>query len=201
MAVLGDLLFYRSDMVGLGDVLRHQVDQLGTKVNALPDKVFAEKTDDELAEQIAAEQAIAPLVPDFGAATAKVQETEVEIHDRFGFDRGPIRVAGLEATKTIPFTGDPDLWRLHPNSWSSNPPRGEVRRDKLVIGITVPAQEANQAAQYIDQTIAELPDYIARQKVLIDQHNASLAAHAMPWIKQRRQRLGAASDLLKKLGG
>ncbi|MGC8160085.1 hypothetical protein ACP3WZ_26530, partial [Salmonella enterica] len=75
----------------------------------------------------------------------------------------PIRVAGLEATKSIPFTGAPELWRLHPGSWSSNPPRGEIRRDKLVIGITVPAQQADQAAQYIEQTVAQLPDIIAQQ--------------------------------------
>lgn len=201
MTVLGDLLFYRSDMVGLGDVLRHRVEQLRTKVDALPDRLFAEKSDDEIATQIASEQAIAPLVADFAAATAKVQETEVEVHDQFGFHRGPIRVAGLEATKTIPFTGDPDLWRLHPNSWSSSPPRGDVRRNNLVIGITVPAQQADEAARYIDRTIADLPDYIVRQKVLIDQHNASLFTQVMPWIKARRQRLSAASDLLKKLGG
>jgi hypothetical protein len=188
-------------MVGLGDVLRHQVDQLRAKVDELPDKTFSEKSDDEIAELIATEQAIAPLVPDFAAATANVRETDVEIQDRFGFDRGPIRVAGLEATKTIPFTGDPELWRLHPNSWGSSPPRGEVRGNNLVIGITVPAQEADRAAQYIEQMIAELPNYIAGQKVLIDQHNAALAAGAMTWIVQRRQRLGAASDLLRKLGG
>lgn len=201
MAVLGDLLFYRRDMVGLGDVLRNQIEQLRGKVDALPDKLFAEKSDDEIAAQIVSDQAIAPLVADFGAATARVQETEVEVHDQFGFDRGLIRVAGLEATKSIPFTGDPALWRLHPNSWSSSPPRGDVRRDKLVIGMTVPAHQAEQAAQYIEQTIAELPGYMARQKVLIDQHNASLAGQAMPWIKARRQRQSAASDLLKKLGG
>jgi hypothetical protein len=70
-----------------------------------------------------------------------------------------------------------------------------------VIGMTVPAQQADQAAQYIEQTVAQLPDIIARQKALIDQHNASIAAQAMPWIQARRQRLGTASDLLKKLGG
>jgi hypothetical protein len=201
MAVLGDLLFYRRDMVGLGDVLRHQIDQLRGKVDALPDKLFREKSDTEIAAHIASEQAIAPLVADFAAATASVRETEVEVHDQFGFNRGPIRVAGLEATKSIPFTGDPELWRLHPNSWGSNPPRGDVRRDKLVIGMSVPAQQADQAAQYIEQTVAQLPDIIARQKVLIDQHNASIAVQAMPWIQARRQRLGTASDLLKKLSG
>lgn len=201
MAVLGDLLFYRRDMVGLGDVLRHQIDQLRGKVDALPDKLFREKSDTEIAAHIAGEQAIAPLVADFDAATASVRETEVEVHDQFGFNSGPIRVAGLEATKSIPFTGDPELWRLHPNSWSSNPPRGDVRRDKLVIGMSVPAQQADRAAQYIEQTVTQLPDIIAQQKVLIDQHNASVAAQAMRWIQARRQRLGTASDLLKKLGG
>lgn len=201
MAVLGDLLFYRRDMVGLGDFLRHQIDQLRGKVDALPDKLFSDRSDAEIAAQIASEQAIAPLVADFGAATASVRETEVEVRDQFGFNRGPIRVAGLEATKSIPFTGAPELWRLHPGSWSSNPPRGEIRRDKLVIGITVPAQQADQAAQYIEQTVAQLPDIIAQQKALIDQHNASIATQAMPWIQARQQRLGTASDLLKKLGG
>lgn len=201
MAVLGDLLFYRGDMVGLGDLLRHHIEQLRTKVDVLPDKLFVENSDDEIAAQIAKAQEITPLVADFAAATAKVQETEVEVSDQFGFRRGPIRVAGLLATKTIPFTGDPALWRLHPNSWSSSPPRGDVRGNNLVIGITVPTQQTDQAAQYIERTIAELPDYLARQKVLLDQHNASLAAQAMPWIKARRQRVSAASDLLKKLGG
>ncbi|MER2508261.1 MAG: hypothetical protein U1E59_14310 [Amaricoccus sp.] len=201
MAVLGDLLFYRGDRVGLGDVLRHQLEQLRNKVDALSDQLFAEKSDEEIAALIAGEQTIAPLVADFAGATAAVRETQVEVLDRFGLRHGSVRVAGLEATKTIPFTGDPNLWRLHPNYWSSNPPRGDVRGDKLVIGITVPADQADEAAQYIDRTIAQLPEYITKQRALLDDHNASLASQAMPSIKARRQRLGTASDLLKKLGG
>jgi uncharacterized coiled-coil protein SlyX len=201
MGILGDPLFYRSDMVGLSDILRGQVAQLRSKVDSLPDKLFAEKSDEELADQIASEHAIAPLVADFTAATATVRETDVQVHDHFGIRRGAINVAGLEATKTIPFTGDPELWKLHPGSWSNAPPHGIVRRDKLLIGSTVPAQQADEAARHIERTIAELPEYIAMQKDLLDAHNSSLAAQAMPWVKARRQRLGTASDLLKKLGG
>ncbi len=80
-----------------------------------------------------------------------------------------------------------------------NPPRGDIRENNLVIGIEVRANEADQAARYIDETIAKIPEYLQRQEEQIAKHNASLAMNAMRWITLRRQRLGTASDLLKKL--
>jgi hypothetical protein len=201
MAVVGDLLFYRRDQVALDDVLRHQIEQLREKVDALPDALFSETSDEEICAQIARQEAIEPLALDFGAAKPSVREMQIEVQDRYGFQSGPIRVAGLEATKSIPFKGDPELWRLRTNPWDMNPPHGEVRGNTLVIGITVPAQQAEEAAKYIDETIAKLPVYLGRQGAQISQHNAAIAAHASQWVKLRRQRLSAASDLLKKLGG
>jgi hypothetical protein len=201
MAALGDLLFYRRDQFGLDEALRHQVEVLRGKVDALPDKVFSEKTDEEIAQYLAKEHAIEPLSVDFAAATPNVQETQVEVRAEFGFNRGPMRVPGLVATKLIPFKGDPELWRLRTNPFNMNPPRGEVRGNTLIIGIAVPAQQADEAARYIERTLAQIPEYLQRQEAQIAQHNASLAATSIQWIKARRQRLGSASDLLKKLGG
>lgn len=201
MAALGDLLFYRRDQVGLADVLRQQVELLRGRVDALPDKLFSAKSDEEIAQYLAKEHAREPLSADFAAAKPNVQETQVEVHDQFGFNRGPIRVPGLLATKSIPFKGDPALWRLRTNPFNMNPPHGEVRGNMLIIGIAVPAQQADEAARYIERTIEQIPEYLQRQAAQIAQHNASLAAAAMQWIRVRRQRLGSASDLLKKLGG
>ncbi len=201
MSALGNLLFWRRDQVGLDDFLRYQVDLLREQVDALPDKRFSVKSDDEIAAELAADHAIQPLIVDFGAAKAGVQETQIEVQDQFGFNRGPIRVPGLMATKSIPFSGDPGLWHLRTNPFTMNPPRGEIRGNMLVIGISVPTQQADEGARYIEQTIAQLPEYLQRQEAQIAQHNRSFAQHAMQWIKARRQRLGSASDLLKKLGG
>jgi len=201
MAVLGDLLFYRRDQVDLDDVLRHQVDLLRGRVDELPDKLFAEKTDEEVAGHIAAKYAIEPLKLDLSAAKAHVEEVQVAVHDRWGYERGSVRVAGLRATKSIPFTGAEDLWRLRTNPWNMNPPRGEVRGRNLIIGIEVAAQQADEAAKYIEDTIAQLPEYLQRQAAQIAPYNSGLAGNAMQWIKMRRARLGTASDLLKKLGG
>jgi hypothetical protein len=201
MAALGNLLFWRRDQVGLDDFLRHQVDLLRGKVDVLPEKFFSEKTDAEIAAYVAKEEAIQPLTVDFSAAKPNVQETQVEVHDQFGFNRGPIRVPGLLATKSIPFKGDPGLWFLRTNPFTMNPPRGEVRGNNLVVGISVPTAQADEGARYIAQAIAQIPQYLQLQETQIAQHNGSLVQHAMQWIKARRQRLGSASDMLKKLGG
>jgi hypothetical protein len=201
MAALGELLFYRRDQIGLDDVLRDQINLIHWKVDALPDKFFSAKSDDEIAAYIAKENKVQPLIVDFAAAKPRVEETQIEMHDQFGFNRGPIRVPGLLATKSIRFNGDPSLWHLRTNPFTMNPPRGQVRGNTLIIGIAVPARQANEAARYIEQTIAQIPEWLQRQEAQIAQHNASLAAQAMQWIRARRQRLGSASDLLKKLGG
>lgn len=182
-------------------MLRHQVGLLRGKVDALPDKVFSEKTDEEIAQYLADENAVEPLSVDFLAASADVRETQVEVHDQFGFNRGPMRVPGLLATKSIPFKGDPELWRLRTNPFNMNPPHGEIRGNMLIVGIAVPTQQADEAARHIEQTIAQIPQYLQRQEAQIAQHNASLAAASVQWIRARRQRLGSASQLLKKLGG
>jgi hypothetical protein len=201
MPVLGDLLFYRRDQVDLDHILRHQVELLSRKVDALPDKLFSAKSDDEIAAQVAKDAAVEPLQVDFASAVANVREVEVEVHDRFRYDRDTVRVPGLEATKAIPFKGDKELWHLKTNPWGMNPPRGDVRRDTVVIGISVPTQESEAAAKYIEETIAMIPEYLQHQKTQIDAHNAGLAGHALQWVKMRRGRLSQASVLLKNLGG
>lgn len=201
MTVLGDLLFYRRDQVDLDHVLRHQVELLRQKVDALSDTFFAQKSDEEIAAHIATEATVEPLQVDFTNAVAAVREVQVERRDDFGFDRGSVRVPGLQATKTIRFKGDKALWHLRTNPFNMNPPHGEVRGDTVVVGISVPAHAADEAARYIDETLARMPEYLQRQKVQIDAHNAGLAGHAMQWVKVRRGRLSQASDLLKKLGG
>jgi len=202
MAVVGELLFYHRNGVDLDDILRHNsTKNLRDVVDGLAEKIFQESSDEEIADKVASEMRIEPLEVDFDGAVPKVEETQVEIRDAYGFDRGPIRVAGLRATKTIPFKGDANLWHLRTNPFDMNPPHGEVRGKYLVVGIEVSAQQGDQAAQYIDGAIKSISEYVKRQRAQIEPYNESLKKAALPFIQQRRSRLGNAADLLKKLGG
>jgi hypothetical protein len=202
MAVVGDILFYRRNGVDLDAVIRAKTNGLRNAVDALPERAFSQQTDEQIAESVAKSERIEPLELDFSAAVPKVEETQLELRDDdYGFRQGPIRVPALKATKTIPFKGEPDLWHLRTNPYNVNPPHGEVRGHNLTVDMTVRAEQADQAAKYIEGALKSLPEYLERQHAQLKPYNEGLAANALQWVKQRRSRLGQASDLFKKLGG
>jgi hypothetical protein len=202
MAVFGELLFFKRNGATLDDVLRHHAGEgVRQEVERLPSSAF-EQTDEEIAKQIAAKMALTPLQVDFDGAKPNVQETTVDVSQSFdyGFPRGG-RAPGLEVTKTIPFSGDRELWHLQTNPFNMNPPRGEVLQKAVRIGTTVPTAHGDQAASYLEATIREIKECMQRQEAQIARHNAGLEQAAIHQIRARRSRVGAASDLLKKLGG
>lgn len=186
----------------LNAVIRAKTNGLRNVVDALPDGAFSQQTDEQIAESIAKSERIEPLELDFDAAVPKVEETQLELRgDDYGFRQGPVRVPALKATKTIPFKGEPDLWHLRTNPFNINPPHGEVRGHNLIVGMTVRAEQGDQAAQYIEGALKSLPEDLERRRAQLKPYNEGLAAYALQWVKQRRARLGQAADLLKKLGG
>lgn len=205
MAVIGDLLFFKRGGPDLDDVLRHQAEVvLRQTVENIPEKEFTQHSDDELVGRVVSSATVKPLEVAFDQAKADVQETTVDVTGRFDYDMGdgrPVRAKGFRATKAIPFKGNPELWHLKTNPWGMNPPRGEVRGQTLVVGISVPEAEASRAKTYLDGVIAQLPEYLERQAAQIQKHNEQLPGLALPLIQQRRSRLSKRADLLKNLQG
>jgi hypothetical protein len=198
MAVLGGLLFVRG-MQGpsLDDALRHHG---STFVHQLVDKLgpaeIASMADDALLEKVVAEVAIEPLALDLAAAKPSATEVQLEHVNAW---RERVRVSGLRIAKAIPFSGDPQLWQLAPSTFDLNPPRGTIRGNAVVIGMEVPTEQNQQAVDYINETVSKIQTYIERQRPQIDTFNASLVAKVQSVLQARRQRLGAAADVLKKL--
>jgi hypothetical protein len=199
VSVIGEFLFYNSNHAGIDDAIRAQEPKLREMVDRLPDRDFDSQSDDELTARIVEEARFDPLVVDFEGATKNVRETTTEVRDSFGWDRETVQVPAFEVTKTIPFTGDANIWRLMTGQWSTSMPRGEVRGKTLIVGITVPTQRAEEAKAYLDSTIDEIKEYVPRQKALIDAYNDSLPARVAPLVAARRSRRSAAADLLAKL--
>lgn len=196
MAVIGELLFYNGNGPDLGDVLRHQASQgLSQAVDAIPEAEFANHTDEELALRTAERVAMQPLKVEFDKAEPQVAPTTVTVRD-FG---QMITVKGYRVTKTIPFSGNPQLWALRTNPANFSPPRGEVRRGQLVIGIELPEAQAERAAEELDRTVVDIREYLGWQAAQIQQHNATLRGQALPLIQRRRAYLSKGAALLDSL--
>lgn len=199
MSAIGELFFYRGDGIDLDTILRANADRVRAQVDQVPEREFSNKTDDEIAAQVAAQLTVTPLEVDFAAAKPEVREGQVEVRDQF--DGKTVRVPGFHVTKSVPFKGDKDLWFLKTNPWGMNPPRGRVQGNKIIVGISVTADQTDYAAGYIAETLAAIPEYLERQATQINAYNSNLHATALSWAKARRDRLSKGSDLLKKLGG
>jgi len=198
MAQIGDILFYKGD---LDAGLRHQITLLPAAVDKISKQVFSAQSDEEIAELILKDFRVEPLILHTDEAESKVEEDFAEIRDNFRYHlpNGSMKVPGLKASKWIPFSGDPQLWRLKPNRYTLSPPYGEVQGNTLIIGMTVPEAQADEAKQHIDRTLAQIPGYLDAQRSQVEEYNSKLPTEVGRLIQQRRDRLGTAADLLKKL--
>jgi hypothetical protein len=201
MGVIGELLFFSGfRRASLSDVLRHNLQQVvADAVERLPASDFGAKADAELAAAVAASCKVEPLQLQLEKAEGGAEPTQLTVQDRFF--GGSATVQGLEITKSIPFAGDAELFELQPNQFDMNPPRGEVRGDRLVIGMTVRQQAAEEAIRYIEDTVRDVEKYIGWQADVIADHNAQLTGAALAAVQRRRATLSTASDIAKRLSG
>jgi len=197
MAVLGDLLFYDRNGPDLDAYLRHRsTAQVEDVVRQLPEKTFETKTDDEIVADIVSQLSVAPLKLMMESARSEVTEASVEVHDTFS--RGAVRVNGVRATKTIPFTGMRELWRMRPNPYDMNPPRASVRSGALELGIEVRAGQDDAVTEHMKSTLASVGEYIGLQVAQIAAFNSALPPVVLRSVSARRARVDAAQALKNK---
>lgn len=199
MSVIGDLLFYSGRGPALSDILRHNLEKdVPAKVDRIPASDFKLRSDEELTATIVENAKAEPLTLRLDEAEGDVTEKSLAVQDVFG---KTVAIAGLRVTKVVPFDGEAQFFKLQPNTWDMNPPRGEVRGRKLIVGMEVREAESESAIQHIEQTIARIQEHIGRQQGQIEEHNAQLPGIVGAAIQRRRASVGKASDLAARLRG
>jgi len=197
MSVLGELLFYNRNGPTLDDYLRHRGSvELEAAVNRLPESALNSKTEDDIVALVMGEVSMAPLEIFVERAQNDVVEMPVEVRDIYS--GGTVRVNGLRATKSIPFQGMPELWRMQTNPYDLNPPRGAVNGKNLELGIEVRVGEDAVVEGHIKSTIASVIECIGRQAAQIATFNKTLPPIVAAAVSGRHDRLNAAQALKNK---
>lgn len=132
------------------------------------------------------------------------RETKIDVrHDprRWIDDRSrPVYVPGTEVEVEIPFTGDAEVFRVQPTSYTLNPPRAEVRSNALVLRISGTDLSAEGVQQSINQTINDIQSYLSTLRTNAAGLNQQLFQRAKTAIEARRQKLLADRNLVGALG-
>lgn len=199
MSVLGGTLFFKTNGASLSDVLRHNLErEVPNKVDQIPVSGFEKYTDDQLTERIVEKCGSEPLILKTEDAQGGAEPIKMNVRGHFGES---VTVPGLRVTQSIPFEGEAQLFSLRPNSYSYNPPYGQVSGKNLIIGMEVRDGQEEEAIQHIASTRAAVQEWINKQASELEQHDKSLPAIAMAAIQRRRATLSKAADIASRLSG
>lgn len=202
------LLFCDGD---LRATLDNHTKQIFVKVDAIPEDQFLATLEDDLVEHIESELHVEPLSLYEDSMEMEQHEIQVDVsgyRDRNPFDNpGPIYVAGIRVTVSLPYTGDSLLWKLSPNSFQTVFPQADVREpigDKaghLEMVFEQPTDEKpEQMKQRLDRDLELIRFYVDAQRNQVEQFTETAPDIIRKAIKERRERLKKHSGLADMLG-
>jgi hypothetical protein len=191
--------------------LRARQSSISAKVDAIPRDQFMNAQVEEVVEYILSEMTVKPLVVYENRAEMEQCETKIDVsswpgRNPFG-DRGPIYVAGVSISVSIPFTGDSFLWKLKPNHWQAVFPCVSVVAGKgqsnghIQIELAQPADEPQERfKKRLDEELETIRYNMQSQKQQVDAFNAGLRGQILTVVNARRERLKKQEGLKDILG-
>jgi hypothetical protein len=193
-------LFSEGDLARGLDANRRRIREL---VDAIHREQFLATSVDTICEHIVAQLTVDPLVLHEDKMTMEHAETKIDVTHRFEYggslDGRPVMVDGHMLTFYIPLSGDADLWRARPSTFSLNPPRGDIdtRRKLLTLSFANTSQtEQSWFKQQLEGAMASIRQSIAAQLSQIQQHNASLPKAVQEAVAHRRDQLSKLHGLV-----
>lgn len=187
----------------LSSTLKNQRARAVKNVEEIPQAQFLNAAIDTVVEHIVSNYSIMPLELHEDLKTLDQQECQVEA--RSMFQSSPILVPGIQATVAIPFTGNPSLWKLQPNTFTSMRPQGSVRdirdgRGELILVFRVGTEELSRIKEELDQQLRIIRQYLGWQSPQVQSGNRELEPAVRRAIEERRARLKQHSQLTDLLG-
>jgi hypothetical protein len=197
-----DLLFYGKG--NLSDAVASQERKLAEAAEVIPAEHALARSTDELAAELVEQFRIKPLDLDWESMTVSTADARIDVTDdprRFIFaDEGRVLVASTRFTFHIPFTGEADLFKLRPSTFSLSPPRGIVAEQELQLVAEVPADNRDGLKSALDAEVEEVKTHVGRANDDVDRWNARLPDLAKQHAERRRQKVIGDRELVALLG-
>lgn len=190
-------LFYEGDLAA---TLRGQSESITEQINAMPKNQFLSTPEEDLREHYYQVNYVDPLKIYEENMEMEQNETRIDVSryaDRNPFRReGPIYVQGIKLKISIPFTGDPMLWKLRPNSWQTTFPRAIINQPigndagyiEFIFQHPSDSQHEILKSEF-DSELKSIRFYIDAQLGQINAFNQSLPALIEQAIGVRKKRL------------
>jgi hypothetical protein len=202
--ILSDYLLFNHS--SLGDALRAQLASVTKEVDGISKDQFLSNSDEQIIEHVCSKMEIVPLIiyRDRMSLT-EPQETKTERRDPFG---DLIRIPVIRIDLAIPYTGESDLWKMQPSTFTFNPPRGDYSSQRgndqagtlrFKMEFTQGEYTGDAINKEIEGNLKSIEEYLGWIKRDIESHNPQLQNEIRRHVAQRRERLGTIQNVSRTL--
>ena len=183
------------------------VEQTVREIEALENDHILNASPVELENHYVSKVTITPLTLSAKEYYIDNQEgTQIDVsHDirRAGFGNKRVIVKGTALHIAVPFTGDPDLWRLRPSTYSvSGYPKLEIRDGDVRFSCSFPddSPEPERLKAEIESTIKSLGDAVTNLANDVGNHNREAPARVREALERKLSKAKAATNAVASLG-
>ena len=196
-----DFLFSGAD---LRDVLVGQERAMANEIGSLSEERVLNTSPEQLCDYFVEKYRVEPLAIQRSGIQTDYGDAKIDVSQRFEyavFDRDvPAYVPGTRISFFVPFSGDSELFRCRPSTFSLNPPRGVVRGNELVFVYDRTTQDVANVGTEFKQELKSVQQHLDRIAEQVEQFNTTVLSNASQGIGARREKLLQDRGIIEGLG-
>jgi hypothetical protein len=186
-------------------VIQGQTESAKKKVGSISPNTLLNSSEDNVVQALVEELYLnVPVIKDDEIYISNAEETQVDVSRdpmRLVFDHSrPFYISGNKTVIGVPFAGDPEFFRVQPQTYTLNPPRAEISKDELLLTYVRTDQNAAAIKQEYQNTVNCIKQNLSSLAQSAAQFNSQLEALIRSEVKSRKNRLLADAGMTAAIG-
>ena len=177
---------------------------MSNEIGSLSEDHVLNTSPEKLCDYFVEKYSINPLVIDESGIQIDYGDAQVDVSHRFEyavFDRNsPTYITGTRITFFVPFSGDPELFKCRPSTFSLNPSRGVVRGNELVFVYDRTTHDVPNIRNEFDRELQSVQQNLSRIADQVEQFNSTIRTKVSEQIGTRREKLLQDRGIIEGLG-
>jgi hypothetical protein len=197
-----ELLFNKYELYG---VVQSQTEAVKKHVRGIPANTLLNASEHDLiASDVEEFRLDVPTLKEDEIHIAESVETQIDVqYDpmRMVFDRSqPCLVPGTKTVIAVPFAGNPDFFRVRPQTHTLNPPRGNIGKNEILLTYTSTNHDGAAIKTEYQRAVSSIKDYLTWLAESAAQFNSQLEGLVTSQVKARKERLLADAGMTAAIG-
>ena len=198
---MSELLFYKYDLQA---TIENQGRALVADINSMKETEVLNTSQEEMVKYLIEKHRINPLAIDETGIQMNYGDAQIDVRGDFrraifDMDR-PVYVTGTRFTFYVPFTGDSDLFRCKPSTYSLSLPTATVRSNELIFTYDMTNDRDSDVGEMFKRDLNTTQVHAKRVNTDVGRFNGALTENAVRRLNARREKLLKDRDLVASIG-